>query len=149
MAAEVWTAYGKGAYDSPRKRPWLGWVMLFEDRTTAQRPALKGKFSVEASPSFSIGSYGRRYEQILHKFTHERLFESATLLASPGKAGAQGTFIEPAEDLCMKWFLASLAGYVAGYLAEAKYRPGSDGGISPVPTRKRRANPNGERAFLD
>jgi hypothetical protein len=124
IAADVWTAYGKGAYDPPRKRPWLGWVMLFEDRTVAQRPASAAQSPVETFPDFSIGSYGRRYEQLLHKFTHERLFDSAALLASAGKAGAQGTFIEPTEDLSMKWFLASLAGYVAGYLAEVKLRGG-------------------------
>jgi hypothetical protein len=145
MASDVWTAYSKGAYAPPRKRPWLGWVMLFEDRTVAQRPALKGQSPVEAFPDFSIGSYGRRYDQILHKFTHERLFDSAALLASPGKVGTQGTFIEPAEDLCMKWFLASLAGYVAGYMAEVKYRPGGSGGISPVPSRERPAATNGIR----
>jgi hypothetical protein len=98
MASDVWAAFGEGAYRPPRKRPWLGWIMLFEDRSVSR-------------------SCGKRYEQILHKFTHERLFDSAALLASPGKGGVQGVFIEPAEDLCMKWFLASLAGYVAGYVA--------------------------------
>ena len=145
MAADVWTAYGKGAYSPPRKRPWLGWVMLFADRTVAQRPGLKGQPPVEAFPDFSMGSYGRRYEQILHKFTHERLFDSAALLASPGKAGTQGAFVEPAEDLCMKWFLASLAGYVAGYLAEVKYRPGSSECVLSPPSRERPAATSGIR----
>ena len=53
MASDVWTAFREGAYRAPRKRPWLGWVILVEDRTES-------------------GSYGGRYEQILHKFTHER-----------------------------------------------------------------------------
>ena len=122
MAADVWTTFGEGAYNPPRKRPWLGWVMLFEDRTLAQRPASAAQSPIETFPDFSIGSYGRRYEQLLHKFTHERLFDSAALLASPGKGGAQGVFMEPAEDLSMKGLLASLASYVAGYLAEVKHR---------------------------
>jgi hypothetical protein len=128
MADDVWTAFGEGAYNPPRKRPWLGWVMLFEDRTVARSPTPEVRPPVEASPDFSIGSYGRRYEQILHKFTHERLFDSAALIASPGKGGAQGVFMELAEDLSMKWLLASLAGWVGGYLAEVKLRPCSGGG---------------------
>jgi len=128
MATDVWTAYGKGAYDPPRKRPWLGWVMLFEDCTVTKRPVTKAKKPVEVFPDFSIGSYGRRYEQIMHKFTHERLFDSAAILASPGKSGVQGTFIEPA-DLSMKRLLASLVGYVAGYLAVVKHRPGVPDGL--------------------
>ena len=137
MATDLWTAVGQGAYSAPRKRTWLGWVMLFEDRTVAHRPMPKAQPPVAAFPDFSPGSYGRRYEQIMHKFTHERLFDSAALLASPGNGGVQGIFLEPNEDLSMKWLLASLAGYVAGYLAEVKCRPGSAGRISPVPSRTR------------
>ncbi len=86
----------------PRKRPWLGWVMLFEDRTDSD-------------------SHGTCYEQILHKFTHERLFDAAALLASPEKGAAQGALIEPVEDLSMRWFLASLLGWVGGYMAATKF----------------------------
>jgi len=146
MAADVWTVLGEGAYNPPRKRPWLGWVMLFEDRTVAKRPAPEAWPPVEASPDFSIGSHGRgATEQILHKFTHERLFDAAALIASPGKGGAQGVFIEPAEDLSMKWFLASLAGYMAGYLAEVKLRLRSSGTDSPSPSLKKRANTGSTR----
>lgn len=148
MAADVWTAFGEGAYNPPRKRPWLGWVMLFEDRTVARSPTPEARPRVEAFPDFSLGSHGRRYEQLLRKFTHERLFDSAALLASPGKAGAQGVFMEPAEDLSMKWLLASLAGYVAGYLAEVKYRPGSSERFHHR-RPERGAHANGEQALLD
>src|SRR5450759_156570 len=127
MAADIWRAFGKGAYGTARPRPWLGWVMLFEDRTV------------------STPSYGKRYEQILHKFTHERLFDSAALLASTGKGGTQGAFIEPDEDLSMKWLLASLVGWVGAYFAEVKYRPCSEGGISPSPPRRKSANTGGPR----
>jgi hypothetical protein len=138
MAADVWTAFREGVYGRIRPRPWLGRVMLLEDRTVSNRPPSAGRAPVEAFPDFSIGSFGRRYEQILHEFTHQRLFDSAALLASPGKGGSQGSFIEPAADLSMKRLLASLASYVGGYLAEVKLRPGSPGGIAPVPSRKMR-----------
>ena len=111
MAEGMWTAFRQEANGRSRPRPWLGWVMLFEDRTVS-------------------GSYGRCYEQILRKFTHERLFDSAALLASPEKGGDQGTFIEPTEDLSMKCFLASLIGCVGGYLAEVKLKPTHSARIS-------------------
>jgi hypothetical protein len=101
MASDVWTAYGQGAYHPPRKRPWLGWVMLVEDRTDS-------------------GCYSRRYEQILRKFTHERLFDSTALLASSGKGHAQDALIQPVEDLSMKRLLCSLVGWVEGYFAEVR-----------------------------
>ncbi len=101
MAEDMWTAFRRDAFGRTRPRPWLGWVMLFEDRTES-------------------GSYGTCYEQILHKLTHERLFDAAALLASPGKGGVQGALVEPAEDLSMRCFLASLLGWVGGYMAEVK-----------------------------
>jgi hypothetical protein len=108
MAEGMWTAFRQEANGRSRPRPWLGWVMLVEDGSDS-------------------GSYGRRYEQILHKFAHERLIDAAALIASPGKCGSRDTFIKPAEDLSMKWFLSNLVGWVGGYLAEVKLRP-----ISPV-----------------
>ena len=119
IAEGMWTAFRQEADGRSRPRPWLGWVMLFEDRT-------------------ELRSSGRCYEQILNKFTHERLFDAAAFLASPGKGGAQGALIEPAKDLSMKRLLASLAGYVGSYLAEVKFSPGSSGWTSPVPSRRRR-----------
>jgi hypothetical protein len=100
-AEGMWTAFRQEANGRSRPRAWLGWVMLLEDRTDS-------------------GSYGRCYDQILRKFTQERLFDSAALLASPRKYGAPDAFVKPAEDLSMKRLLASLIGWVGGYLAEVK-----------------------------
>jgi hypothetical protein len=111
MAECMWTAFRQEANGRSRLRPWLGWVMLVEDSTES-------------------GSYGKCYEQILHKFTNERLFDAAALIASPGKGGARGAFIEPAEDLSMKRLLASLIGWVGGYLAEVKSKTTRSCGIS-------------------
>ena len=129
MAEGMWTAFRQEANGRSRPRPWLGWVMLVEDRTES-------------------GSYGRRYEQILHKFTYERLFDSTALLASSGKGGAQGAFIEPAEDLSMKRLLSSLVGWTSRYFAELMYQKGSSSGTPPVPSRQTRANLNDERGLI-
>jgi len=77
-----------------------------------------------------MGFYGRRYAQMLHKFAHERLYDAASLLASPGNGGIRGAFVEPTEDLSMKRLLSSLLGHVGGYLAGSKVRSCDAGGIS-------------------
>jgi len=129
MAEGMWTAFRQESNGRSRPRPWLGWVMLIEDRT-------------------NLGSYGRRYEQILHKFTHERLFDSTALLASSGKGHAQQALIEPTEDLSMKRLLSSLVGWVGGCAAEVKHFPCGSCGTSPVPFRQRRPKSNGERGLI-
>ena len=42
---------------------------------------------------------------------------SAVLITSTEEGGFVGDYDEPAPDLTMKKFLASLAGHVAGYMA--------------------------------
>jgi hypothetical protein len=111
MAEGMWTAFRQESNGRSRPRPWLGWVMLIEDRTDS-------------------GSYGRGYEQILRKFTLERLFDSATLLASPGKGHAQDALIQPAEDLSMKRLLSSLVGWIGGCFAELTQKTNRSGEIS-------------------
>jgi hypothetical protein len=71
-------------------------------------------------PEFSTASYARRYELLLRKLTHEKLYDAATFLTSTENGGVRGDFAEPAEDLTMKRLLASFAGHVAGYLAAIK-----------------------------
>jgi hypothetical protein len=111
MAEGMWTAFRQEANGRSRPRPWLGWVMLVEDSTDSR-------------------SYDWRYEQILHKFAHERLFDSAALLTSPEKCGAGGAFIESAEGLSMKRLLSSLAGWVGGYFGEVKLETSRSATIS-------------------
>jgi hypothetical protein len=126
MAEGMWTAFRQEANGRSRPRPWLGWVMLVKDSTDS-------------------GSYGRRYEQILHKFVHERLFDSAALLASPGKGGAQGAFIEPTEDLSMDRLLANLVGWVGGYFGEVKLETSRSARISSSLSRRDFAGADGTR----
>ena len=95
MAVDVWTAFREGAYGRIRPRPWLGWVMLLEDRTVSNRPPSAGRAPVEAFPDFSIGSFGRRYEQILHEFTHERLFDRRHSSPRPGRAALKAPSSNP------------------------------------------------------
>ena len=119
-ATDVWTAFREGAYGKSRPRPWLGWVMLLEDCAKSMRPVTVREPHFKVFPEFSNASYAGRYELLLRKLVHERLYDAATLLTSTEKGGIRGDFTEPAEDLTMKGLLASLAGHVAGYLAAIK-----------------------------
>jgi hypothetical protein len=116
-AADLWTAFREGAYGKGRPRPWLGWVMLLEECDGSTRPVAVAEPHFKVFSEFSSASYARRYELLLRKLVHEKLYDAATFLTSTEKGGVQGAYAEPAEDLTMKRLLASLAGHVAGYLA--------------------------------
>ncbi len=47
----------------------------------------------------------------------ERLYDGAAFLLAPQRGGPKGEFVEPANDLSMKVFLASLAGHVGVHIA--------------------------------
>ena len=116
-ATDLWTAFREGAYGKGRPRPWLGWVMLLEDCAGSARPVAVAEPHFSVFPEFRGASYCRRYELLLRKLVHEKLYDAAAFLTSTEKGGPRGNFTEPAEDLTMRRLLASFAGHVAGYLA--------------------------------
>jgi hypothetical protein len=116
-ATDLWTAFREGAYGKDRPRPWLGWVMLLEDCVGSTRPVTVAEPHFKVFPEFATASYARRYELLLRKLVHEKLYDAAAFLTSTEKGGTRGQFNEPAEDLTMKRLLAAFAGHVAGYLA--------------------------------
>lgn len=119
-ATDLWTAFREGAYGKGRPRPWLGWVMLLEDCDGSARPVVVAEPHFRVFPEFRDASYARRYELLLRKLVHEKLYDAAAFVTSTEKGGAGGQFSEPAEDLTMRRLLASFAGHVAGYLAAIK-----------------------------
>ena len=119
-ATDLWTAFREGAYGKGRPRPWLGWVMLLEDCAGSARPVAVAEPHFSVFPEFRGASYCRRYELLLRKLVHEKLYDAAAFLTSTEKGGPRGNFTEPAEDLTMRRLLASFAGHVAGYLAAIK-----------------------------
>jgi hypothetical protein len=116
-ATDLWTAFREGAYGKGRPRPWLGWVMLLEDCDGSARPVAVAEPHFSVFAEFRGASYCRRYELLLRKLVHEKLYDAAAFLTSTEKGGPRGNFTEPAEDLTMRRLLASFAGHVAGYLA--------------------------------
>jgi hypothetical protein len=94
--------------------------MLLEDCASSTRPVAVAEPHFKVFPEFATASYCERYELLLRKLVHEKLYDGAAFLTSTERGGARGNFTEPAEDLTTKRLLASLAGHVAGYLAAIK-----------------------------
>ena len=111
------TAYREGALGKHHPRPWTGWVMLLEDCAASTSPVAVSESHFPVFPEFKGASYAARYELLLRKLVTEKLYDASALLLATASGGPRGEFGEPAADLTMRKFLASLGGHVAGYLA--------------------------------
>ena len=120
-ATDLWTAYREGAFKDS-SRPWLGYVFVLEDCARSRAPVnvLEPHFAV--FPEFRDASYLARYQILCRKLVLERLYDSAAFLASPADKGNRGEYVEPAVDLGMRQFAASLAARMAQHRA-ASGRP--------------------------
>jgi hypothetical protein len=110
-------AYREGALGANHPKPWVGWVMLLEDCPESNEPVAVLEPHFLVFPEFKGASYSGRYELLLRKLVREKLYDSAAFLTATETGGLSGKFREPAEDLTMKKFLASLGGHVSAYLA--------------------------------
>lgn len=119
-AADLWTAYREGAYGKDRPRPWLGWVMLFEECAASTVPVGVKEPHFPVFPEFRQATYSQRYQLLLRRLLFEKLYDAAVFITATEKGGPRGDYEEPATDLTMKRLLAGLAGHVAGYLAAIK-----------------------------
>ena len=106
-ATDIWAAYREGAF-KPSSRPWLRYMMLLEEAPGSMRPVKASEPHFKVFPEFKEASYGKRYEILLTKLVRERLYDSACFLLSDPKRGAKGEYREPAPELTLEKFLASL-----------------------------------------
>lgn len=111
------TAFREGALGKNHQRPWAGWVMLLEDCEASNSPVSVSESHFPVFPEFKGASYAMRYELLLRKLVTEKLYDASALLLATANGGPRGEYREPAGDLTMRKFLASLGGHVAGYLA--------------------------------
>lgn len=118
-ASDIWVAYREGAFGK-RPRPWLGTLMLLEDCDASTRPVKVAEPHFKVFPEFRDASYAKRYELLLRKLVHERLYDSAALLTSTEMKGRRGEYLEPSPtDLGMRQFLAGLVGHAIARQAGA------------------------------
>jgi len=113
---DLWTAYREGALVRSI-RPWLGWLMLLEDCRKTTTPVRVNQPHFPIFEEFRGASYAARYELLIRKMMREKMYDSGVLLLSPSQNGPQGDYREPAADLVMRQFLASLGGHITAYQA--------------------------------
>jgi len=113
-ATDYWAAYRGGAFRGSPK-PWLGYLMLLEDATGSTRPVSVSEPHFPVFDEFRNASYARRYEILLTKMVRERLYDAASLILSPSRAGRNGAFSEPCPELTFANFAESLVARAIAY----------------------------------
>jgi hypothetical protein len=111
-AIDLWTAYREGAFgEAPR--PFVGWLMLVEDAPKSRLPVRDTSPHFALFPEFKGASYLERYNTLGRKLTQERLYTTATIMASPRTAAKTGKFGDLSELTSLKTFITSFAGHIA------------------------------------
>jgi len=115
-AIDLWTAYREGAFgEAPR--PFAGWFMLVEDAPASRAPVRESSPHFPTFPEFRNASYLERYNILCRKLTQERLYTTATVLATPRIAVTTGEYSELSELTGLKTFVSSFAGHIAAEAA--------------------------------
>jgi hypothetical protein len=115
-AIDLWTAYREGAFgEAPR--PFVGWFMLVEDAPASRAPVRESSPHFPSFPEFRSASYLERYNILCRKLTQERLYTTATVLATPRTAVDTGAYSDLSELTGLKTFITSFAGHIAAEAA--------------------------------
>jgi Restriction endonuclease XhoI len=94
-AVDLWTAFREGAFgEAPRL---VGWLMLVEDAPESRSPVRDTSPHFPLFPEFKGASYLERYNILCRKLTQERLYSTATIMASPRTAADTGEFADLSE----------------------------------------------------
>ncbi len=113
---DLWTAFREGAFgEAPR--PFVGWLMLVEDAPESRAPVRDTSPHFSVFPEFRGASYLERYNILCRKLTQERLYSTATIIASPRTAVTTGEFADLSELTGLKTFITSFAGHIAAEAA--------------------------------
>lgn len=115
-AVDLWTAFREGAFgEAPR--PFVGWLMLVEDTPRSRAPVRDTSPHFPLFLEFQGASYLDRYNILCRKLTQERLYTTATLMASPRRAATTGEYADLSELTGLKTFITSFAGHIAAEAA--------------------------------
>jgi hypothetical protein len=115
-AVDLWTAFREGTFgEAPR--PFVGWLMLVEDAPESRSVVRDASPHFNVFPDFRGASYLERYNILCRKLAQERLYSTATILASPRTAATTGEFVELSELTGLKTFVTSFAGHIAAEAA--------------------------------
>ena len=118
-ASDLWTAFREGAFGDSQ-RPFVGWLMVFEDCPKSRRPVRVASPHFPAFPEFQAASYADRYEILCRKLVHENLYSAATLLLTRRDAAETGDYTQLSKATDLRSWVAALAGHVAAEAARSR-----------------------------
>jgi hypothetical protein len=129
-ATDFWAAYREGIF-KPSQRPWLGYLLMLEERDASLRPTKEIVLRpYEVDEAFQKRSYAKRYELVCQRLVRDRLYDSACFFTSNAITGKKGHYKEPSEELSIKNFAISLHSRAAAFAkmgAELKVLEGNNG----------------------
>ena len=111
-AVDFWTAYRENAFGDIT-RPFLGWIMLAEDAPGSRSPVRDTSPNFPVFSEFQNASYIQRYDILCKKLVHERLYTTATVLASPRTGITTGEYVTLSDLTSLKTFVTNFAGHIA------------------------------------
>jgi Restriction endonuclease XhoI len=109
---DLWTAYREGAFGK-QERPFVGWLMVVEDAPASRSPVRDKSPHFPVSADFAGASILKRYDILCQKLVKEQLYSSASVIATPRSAVADGAYSELSSMTGLRSFVASLAGHIA------------------------------------
>jgi len=116
-AHDLWTAYREGAFGEDAPRPFLAWIMLLEDCPKSNAPVSDKQPHFPVDAAFRGASYAQRYDVLCKRLVQEGLYTSATFLASPREASADGAYRHISSLTSLRSFVTEFAGHIAGVAA--------------------------------
>ena len=117
-AHDFWTAYRENAFGK-HPRPFVGWLMMVEDAAGSRRPVRDASPNFPVFPEFQGASYLRRYDVLCQRLVQERLYTTASIMASPRTAAATGEFADLSDMTSLKTFVVFFAAHIAAEAARA------------------------------
>lgn len=109
---DLWTAYREGAFGQ-QERPFVGWLIVVEDAPKSRAAVRESSPHFPVFPEFAGSSYLQRYDILCQRLAKEQLYSSASVIATPRSAVADGAYSELSPMTGLRSFVASLAGHIA------------------------------------
>ncbi|MEO5347657.1 MAG: PaeR7I family type II restriction endonuclease [Magnetococcus sp. YQC-9] len=115
-AHDFWISYREKAFGE-QPRPFVGWLMVVEDAPESRRPVKDKSPHYPVFPEFHGASYLKRYDILCQRLVRERLYTTASVIASPRSAVATGEFSEMSYVTGIETFITEFAGHIAAAAA--------------------------------
>ena len=116
-ASDFWAAYKNGLF-SPSARPWLGYILMLEEKPASVKPTKRIRLApYPIDEEFQELSYAKRYEKACERMVRELMYDAACFLTSTATEGLAGAYQQPNRELGIENFAASLHARAAAFAA--------------------------------